>query len=322
MTGQKETHVSEAKKAKVKELAELMKKKTVMVISIKGLPSAQFQEIKKKLRDKAKIQVVKKSLVNFALDHSGIKELHELVPYVKDSTAMLFSDDDAFEISSILADEKSPAKAKAGQIAPKDIEVKAGPTDLLPGPDISALSAVGLAPKVEDGKIAIMQDKIIAKEGDVISPEIASIMAKLDIIPFEVGVEPVAAFDGDEKKIYIDIKIDKAGMIAELEDSFGRAVAFATELGIINDLTLDFIIGKAGVEEQIIDSLIDAGANEEKEVGESEEKVKEEKKDDAGAEVDKKAGESEDEKKEEVKAEEKGEEKDNAEEVKASEEKE
>jgi len=31
------THVSEAKKAKVKELAELMKKKTVMVISIKGL---------------------------------------------------------------------------------------------------------------------------------------------------------------------------------------------------------------------------------------------------------------------------------------------
>ena len=73
------THVSEAKKAKVKELAELMKKKTVMVISVKGLPSAQFQDIKKKLRSKAKIQVVKKSLVKFALDHCGIKELHGLV---------------------------------------------------------------------------------------------------------------------------------------------------------------------------------------------------------------------------------------------------
>jgi len=35
----------------------------------------------------------------------------------------------------------------------------------MPGPDISALSAVGLAPKVEGGKIAIMQDKIICKEG-------------------------------------------------------------------------------------------------------------------------------------------------------------
>jgi len=90
MAGQKETHVSEAKKTRVRELAEQMKRKTVMIISIKSLPSAQFQEIKKKLRNRAKVQVVKKSLVNFALDHSGIKELHELVPYVEDSTAMLW----------------------------------------------------------------------------------------------------------------------------------------------------------------------------------------------------------------------------------------
>jgi large subunit ribosomal protein L10 len=256
MTGQKETHVSDAKKAKVKELAELMKKKTVMVISIKGLPSAQFQDIKKKLRGKAKVQVVKKSLVNFALDHCGIKELHDLVPYVDDSTAVLFSDSDAFEISGILAQEKSPAKAKAGQIAPADIEVKAGPTELLPGPDISALSAVGLAPKVEDGKIAVMQDKVIVKEGDVISEAHASIMAKLDIIPFEVGVEPVAAFDGDDKKVYVDIKIDIDEAVAALEYDYGRAFAFAVEMGIVNAETLDMVLGKAGAEEKILTSVI------------------------------------------------------------------
>ena len=242
------THVSEAKKAKVKELAELMKKKTVMVISIKGLPSAQFQDIKKKLRSKAKVQVVKKSLVKFALDHCGIKELHELVPYVDDSTAMLFSDADAFEISGILANEKSPAKAKAGQIAPSDIEVKAGPTELLPGPDISALSAVGLIPKVEDGKIAVMQDKVIVKEGGEISEAHASIMAKLDIIPFEVGVEPVAAFDGDDKKVYADIKIDKEAFLEEFMNDYGRTVPFAVEIGYVNDTTIDFVLARASAE--------------------------------------------------------------------------
>lgn len=308
MAGQKETHVSEAKKTRVRELAEQMKRKTVMVISIKSLPSAQFQEIKKKLRARAKVQVVKKSLVNFALDHSGIKELHELVPYVEDSTAMLFSDADAFEISGILADEKSPAKAKAGQIAPRDIEVKAGPTELLPGPDISALSAAGLAPKVENGKIAIMQDKVIVKEGDVISPELASIMAKLDIIPFEVGVEPVAVFDGEEKKIYVDIKIDKIATMKEIEEGFGRAVAFAVELGVVNDLTLDFIIGKAGVEGNVIDALVDAGADEEKKAGESEPE--------AGGDEKKEGEEKKAEKPAEEKAEEKKEE-NNPEEVKA-----
>lgn len=239
-------HVSDIKKAKVKELAELMKKKTVMVVSVKGLPSAQFQDIKKKLRGKAKIQVVKKSLVDFALDHSGIKELHDLVPYVTESTAILFSDQDAFEISGVLSNEKSPQKAKAGQIAPFDIEVKAGPTELIPGPDISALSAVGLAPKVENGKIAVMQDKVILEEGKAVTQAVASIMAKLDIIPFEVGLEPVAAYDGEEKTVYVDIKIDKEATLTELEYAIKRSVSFAVEINYPTTETIDFMIAKAG----------------------------------------------------------------------------
>jgi large subunit ribosomal protein L10 len=283
MTGVKETHVSDKKKAKVKELAELMHKKTVMVISVKGLPSAQFQQIKKKLRDKAKVQVVKKSLVKFALDHCGIKELHDLVPYVSDSTAMLFSESDAFEISGVLADEKTPAKAKAGQIAPSDIEVKAGPTELLPGPDISALSAVGLAPKVENGKIAILKDKVIVKEGAEISESVASIMAKLDIIPFEIGIEPIAAYDNDEKKVYADIKIDKEAFIEGLLGDYGRALPFAVELGIVNDTTLDFILSRAGIECNAIDAVIEAGQTED--TPKAEEKVEEDGKDNVGADI-------------------------------------
>jgi len=256
MNESKEVHVSDVKKKKVKELAEKMKMKTVMVISIKGLPSAQFQDIKKKLRSKAKIQVVKKSLINFALEHCGIKELHDLVPYVDDSTAMLFSDKDAFEISGILSNEKSPSKAKAGQIAPHDIEIKAGPTELLPGPDISALSAVGLAPKVENGKIAVMQDKVIVKEGKEISEAVASIMTKLDIIPFEVGVEPIAAFDGETKRIYADIKIDKEAMIESIMNDYGRALPFAVEIGYVNDTTLDFILARASAHEGVVTRII------------------------------------------------------------------
>ncbi|MBT3643054.1 50S ribosomal protein L10 [archaeon] len=254
MENSTETHVSEAKKEKVKYLAEQMKKKTVMIVSIKGLPSAQFQEIKKKLRDRAQIQVVKKSLVNFALDHSGIKELHDLVPFVEDSTAILFSDSDAFEISGVLANEKSPAKAKAGQIAPMDIEVKAGPTELIPGPDISALSAVGLIPKVENGKISVGMDKVIAKEGAVITEALASIMAKLDIIPFEIGLEPVAAFmDG---KVYADIKIDVDLAVEELENAFGRAIPFSVEIGYVVPETLDYILGKAKAYEGVITRVV------------------------------------------------------------------
>src|SRR3989339_667731 len=249
-------HVSDVKKAKVKELASLLGSKTVMVISVKNLPSAQFQEIKKKLRGKAKIQVVKKSLVNFALDHCDVKEVHDLVPHVSDSTAMLFSEEDAFIIAGLLADYKSPSKAKAGQIAPFDIEVKAGPTDLIPGPDISALSAVGLAPKVDKGKISILKDKVILKEGKEITAAIGSIMGKLGIVPFEIGIDPVAAYDKNAKQVYANIKIDKVGMIAGLEHDYGRAFAFAVDLGIVNSNTLDMVLAKAVSHEGVVSRII------------------------------------------------------------------
>ena len=251
--------VSPGKKKVVKELSDLMKKKTVMIISVKGLPSAQFQDIKKKIRSNAVIKVAKKNLIDLALDNCGIKELHELVQYVEDSTAILFSDEDAFVISGILSDQKSPSKAKPGQIAPKDIEVKAGPTDLLPGPDISSLSAVGLTPKVEGGKIAILKDKVIAKEGSVISASIASIMAKLGIIPFEVGIDPVAAYM--EGKIYANIKIDKVAMIGALENAYARALPFAVDLAYVNGETIGYILGKASLHEKAISGIVGSGQN-------------------------------------------------------------
>jgi len=254
MTGKVETHVSEEKKRRVKELAEQMKKKSVMVVSVKGLRSAQFQDIKKKVRNTMTISVAKKSTIDFALDHSGIKELHGLVPYVTESTAILFSNDDAFEIAGVLADQKSPKKAKAGQISPEDLVVKAGPTDLIPGPDVSALSAVGLKPKVEGGKIAVMMDHVLCKSGEVITEQKAAILAKLGIVPFKIGLEPIAAYmDG---KIYTGIKIDKPAMIAELENAYARALPFAVEIAYVNELTLDFLLGKAKAHEGVINRIM------------------------------------------------------------------
>ena len=274
------THVSESKKQVVKELAGLMNSKTVMVASIKGLPSAQFQEIKKKLRDKATVKVVKKSLMDFALEHSGNKELQTLVPHIEADFAILFSERDAFELSGILSSEKSPAKAKAGQVSPFDIEVKAGGTDLLPGPDISALSAVGLQPKVEGGKIAIMKDKVLVKAGDTISSGIASILAKLNIVPFKIGLEPVAAFS--EGHVYTNIKVDKEAFMKDMMAFYGRALPFAVSLNYVSGESLPFLLGKAASHETVVRRII-TGEPAPVAAAVQVQEVKEEKKEEAGA---------------------------------------
>ena len=96
----KTAHVSDEKKKIVKELVDLIKsKKTILTASIKNLPASQFQEIGKKLRGKAIIKVPKNNLIFRALDSVGREEIKN---QIKESTAILFSDMDCFEIASEL----------------------------------------------------------------------------------------------------------------------------------------------------------------------------------------------------------------------------
>jgi large subunit ribosomal protein L10 len=259
--GKPKAQVSEAKKKIVKDLTELMQKKTVMIVSIKNLPSSQLQDIRKKLREKALIKITKKSLIDFALEHSKNEKLADLVKYIKEDCAILFSEEDAFELSGFLSENKIPARAKPGQKAPEDIKIEAGPTDLLPGPDISALSSVGLQPKVEKGKINIMKEKILVKKGEIIDEGKASVLTKLDISPFKIGLEPIAAFSMG--KIYIDIKIDKEKTLEDLQEDFSKALAFAVSINYPAKQALVYILSKANAHEKALNNLIKQDISEE-----------------------------------------------------------
>ena len=241
------TNIPEKKISAVKELIELLKnKKTLLIASVKNLPTSQFQEISKKMRGKAIVKVVKKNLVLRALDESKNEDLKKIKPHVQDSTALLFSDLDSFELAAELIENKSPAKAKIGQEAPKDIEVEAGPTDLVPGPAISELGALGIQIQIDKGKIAIKENKIIVKKGQKISEAAVGIMNKLDIKPFVIGITPLVAFDTKEGKLYESINIDREGTLLSLKQMYSKALAFAVAIEHYSSDTIKLIIQKAG----------------------------------------------------------------------------
>jgi len=268
------THVSEEKKEIVSELTKLAKEnKTILIASIKNIPGGQFQEIVKKLRGKAIVKVPKKNLIFRALDSIDEKEITNLKDKIDDSFAILFSDLDAFKLAGHLIKYKSASKAKPGQVAPTDIEIQAGPTELVPGPAISELGAVGLQVQVENGKLTIKESRVVAKEGDKIKSNVADIMSKLDIKPFSIGFTPVCAFDNQEKKLYSEIKIDKEKTVEELKYAFGKALPFAVEIGYTTKDTITFMIGKAGAHANKINRIM---TGEPEPVAEVVEEVKEE----------------------------------------------
>ena len=57
-------------------------------------------------------------------------------------------------------------------------------------------------------------------------------------------------------KVYADIKIDKEGFMEDMLAKFGRVLPFAVEIGYVCPETLDFILGKAGMEGNAIEELI------------------------------------------------------------------
>ena len=255
MTGKKITHVSELKVRTVKDLDKLIKtKKTILIASIKNLPASQFQEISKKLRGKAIVKVPKKNLMFKAIDDSD-EAIQGIKNQINDSVAVLFSNLDCFELARDLVSNKTSIKAKKGQEAPEDIEISAGPTELVPGPAISELGALGIKIQIKDGKIEIKEPKIIVKKGEKISQSACDIMNKLDIKPFETGFIPVAGFDLKEKKLYLNINIDLKGTLENLKTAYSKALAFAVEIGYSNNETIRFLIGKAGMHEKKLASF-------------------------------------------------------------------
>jgi large subunit ribosomal protein L10 len=282
MTKQK-AHVSDEKKKIVGDLTELIKnKKTILIASIKDIPASQFQKISKKLRGKAMVKVIKKNLIFRALDDSGNEVAKKLKEKIIGDVAILFSDINSFELAAELIQNKSPVKAKPGQEAPEDIEIPAGPTDLMPGPAISELGALGIQVQIDKGKITIREAKIITKQGEKISAGAADVMNKLDIKPFSIGFIPLAAFDAQDNKLYTDINIDKEKTIEELKTAFGKALPFAVEIGYVCKDTISFLLQKAGSHEKALEKFggeekAPKGVPSEEGKEETEEQVSEEK---------------------------------------------
>jgi large subunit ribosomal protein L10 len=280
-------HIPQKKIDLVQEIANLINSKnTILIASIKNLPASQFQEISKKLRGKAIVKVPKKNLMFRAIDKSGNKDAVKLKEQINDSVAILFSDMDSYELAGELLKSKTPSKAKPGQDAPFDIEVEAGPTDLVPGPAISELGALGIQIQIDKGKINIKEPKVIVKAGAKISQATSDMMTKLGIKPFSVGFIPLSGFDTKTGTIYLEIKIDKAGTVSELKTFYGKALAFAMGIGYVCADTLRLMIQKAASQEKRLMKII-SGENEEtpvqEEVSEAKEEKKEEPQVDAGA---------------------------------------
>lgn len=199
------------KAGEVEEIKKLVQRHNALgVASLQKVRAAQLQELKKKLKDIAHVQVIKNTLMKRALaELKDRPNLEKMDGFLSGSNIFLFTDLNPFKLALLLEKGRVKTTAKAGDIAAMDVIVPAGNTGLPPGPIISQLGSVGLPTRIEAGSVWVNRDTLVAKKGDIIDARLASVLSKLGIKPVEVGLVLKAIYENGlvftEDQLHLDI---------------------------------------------------------------------------------------------------------------------
>lgn len=239
--------VSEQKQQLVQTLTKKVKEYPIVgVVNMQTLPAQQLQVMRNTLRKKGvEIVMTRKRLILKALQDSHKENIAQLAEKVKGMPALILTKDNPFSLYGTIQKNKSEAPAKAGQTAPRDIVVKAGATNFAPGPIISELAAVGIKTKVDAGKLAILADVTVAKEGAVISSKLAETLKRLDIKPMEIGLDLVAVWENGLVFNAKQLHIDEAEFARQITEAAQWAVNLAVEAAYPATDVVDVLLQKA-----------------------------------------------------------------------------
>lgn len=222
----------EWKKRVVAELSDALSKyKYVLFVNLQGLPTSLLQTIRKQFKDSAYIKSVKKNLLYIALkDRVPREELEKYLPY---GIVVIATNENPFLFAYKLDQIKIRAPIKPGQVATNDIVVPEGDTGLRPGPIVSVFGKLKIPYEVRKGTIYIKSDTVVAKKGDVVSPELAGLLQQLGIRPLEIGATLAAALDGTTIIPGDMLHIDLEGTKHELEEAAQESLRLAVGAAIL-----------------------------------------------------------------------------------------
>ncbi len=284
-------HVAGWKKDAVTNLAkQISKSKVVGIINVHGVPAPAFQTMRTNLRGKAEITMLKNTLLKIALQQAGKdkKGLDKLAASVDGQCAVVTSELNPFRLFKQLDSTKTKMPARGGEVAPDDIEIKAGETPFKPGPVVGELQKAGLPAAIEQGKVVIKKDKLLVKKGDKIPRDVALVLSKLEIYPLTVGLDLSAAFeDGmiykkdvlavDDAMVMSQVKAAAAGAMnlavfisyptkqsirPMLANAHYKALNFAVNAKIANKVTIKLMLAKANAQMLSLASKVPAALDD------------------------------------------------------------
>jgi len=231
----------------VEEIKSLARSyRTVGILDMSKMPARQFLKIKNVLATSGvRIKMARKGLLSRALKETGKPGMDELANRLADSPAIIFSNVDPFKLFATLKRTRATSSARVGTVVTKDVVIPKGPTQIPPGPAISTLSKVGLKTRVEGGKIAVIDEKVVLKAGQPVTDDLAAVFGMLKIEPIEVSLRMTCAWESG--MIYgsdvLDVNVEQ--YVRDIEEAVRSAINLSLNTGYITKLTAPLAVSLA-----------------------------------------------------------------------------
>ncbi|MFH7880520.1 MAG: 50S ribosomal protein L10 [Candidatus Aenigmatarchaeota archaeon] len=178
---------------------EIKNHKTLVIFDLFKIPTKELKEIRKSLESFGKIIILKKSTFYYSLKNIGI-DTTQFENLGLKQIGIFLTNEEPFSIYKKICETKTERFAKEGDVAETDIWIYSGPTQIKAGPSISEFARLKIPAGVEGGFIAVKKDTQVAKKGDKISKELASLLRKLKIKPISVVLNVIGIYYNN--KIY------------------------------------------------------------------------------------------------------------------------
>ncbi len=237
--------IPEWKQAEVEEISTFLERyESVGVVNITGIPSRQLQAMRRDLHGAAELRVSRNTLLARSLDDVD-EGLEELQAYISGQVGLIGTNDNPFGLFRQLEASKTPAPINAGEVAPNDIVIDAGDTGIDPGPFVGELQQVGAEARIQEGSIRVTEDSVVAEAGDVVSEQLAGVLAELEIEPKEVGLNLRAVFSDGILFEADELELDIDAYRSDVQSGIGSAHALSLSTGFPTAATIGSLLSKA-----------------------------------------------------------------------------
>jgi len=170
--------------------------------------------------------------------------LEALLPFVKGNIGFVFTNGDLNAVRKTILENKVPAAAKQGSIAPIDVYVPPGPTGLDPG-QTAFFQALNISTKIARGSIEIISQVHLIKAGEKVSSSHVALLSKLNINPFFYGIKVTHVYEGGAVYGADVLDLTKEDLYAKFFGGVRKIAALSLAIGYPTSASVPHILGGA-----------------------------------------------------------------------------